>query len=327
LGVYAIGYEENYPKALAYLNKALKISIETQNPISAYLSLWNLGLHFSWNCQFEKGEDCFKQCFEMSNSVNNFLGMSASKSILSIWNYLHQGKIGLASPTLEESLKVAEKSNDIYAKGLAYSGCGYLAFIKGSLTESEDNLLKGLDFLEKTNQIVFSAWAAGSLGQYYLEIGEFQKSKVYFQKAQSILSEKKNFFPSIIKRFAVSIAKTKVLNKETDINLSELIGYYQQNQINIFKGWMANEIAEILLYIDTDHLAEAEGWIRKAIEADEQNGMRWQLASDYGLYADFFQQKSDNRNAQENYSKAISIYGECGADGWVKKYKKKLAQL
>ena len=231
LGVYAIAYEENFPKALAYLNKALAISIETQNPISAYLSLWNLGLQFSWDCQFEKGEDCFKQCFEMSNAVNNLLGMSASKSILSIWNYLHQGKIGLASPALEESLKVAEKSNDIYAKGLAYSGCGYLSFIKGSLTESEDFLLKGLDFLEKTNQIIFSAWTAGSLGQYYLEMGEFQKSKVYFQKAQSILSEKKNFAPSIIRRVAVSIAKTKVLNKETDINLSELIGYYQQNQI------------------------------------------------------------------------------------------------
>ena len=95
----------------------------------------------------------------------------------------------------------------------------------------------------------------------------------------------------------------------------------------MFKGGMAKDIAEILLYIDTDHLAEAEGWIRKAIEADEQNGMRWQLACDYGLYADFFQRKTDNRNAQENYSKAISIYGECGANGWVKKYEKKLAEL
>ena len=74
-------------------------------------------------------------------------------------------------------------------------------------------------------------------------------------------------------------------------------------------------------------MAEAEGWIRKAIEADEQNGMRWQLACDYGLYADFFQSKSDNRNAQENYSKAISIYRECGADAWAKKYEKKLAEL
>jgi len=327
LGVYAIGYEENYPKALKYLNKALKISIETQNPISAYLSLWNLGLYFSWDCQFEKGEDCFKQCFEMSNAVNNYLGMSASKSILGMWNYLHQGRIDLATPALEESLKVAKKSDDIYAKGLAYSGCGYLAYVKGSLTESEDNLLKGLDFLEKTNQIIFSAWTAGCLGQYYVEMGEFQKSKVYFQKAKSILSEKKNFAPFIIKGLAVSIAKIKVLNKETDINLSELIGYYQQNQTNVFKGLMAKEIAEILLYIDTDHLAEVEVWIRKAIEADEQNGMRWQLACDYGLYADFFQRKSDNRNAQENYSKAIAIYRECGADGWVKKYEKELAEL
>ena len=142
MGLNAISYEENGPKALNYFNKSLKISEETQNPISAFLTLWNLGMTFSYDCQFEKGEGCFKKCFEMSNAVNNLLGMSASKSILSTWNYLHQGKINIASSALEESLKAAEKSGDIYAKGLAYTGYGYLSYIKRSLSESEDNLLK-----------------------------------------------------------------------------------------------------------------------------------------------------------------------------------------
>ena len=284
-------------------------------------------MHFSWDGQFGKGEDCFQQCFEMSKFVSNFLGMSASNSILSLWNYLPQGKIGPASTALNESLRVAEKSGDIYARGLAYAGCGYLEYIKGSLTESEDNLLKGLRYLEKTNQIIFSAWTAGTLGQCYLEKRNLKESIYYFLKAQSILSEKNNFAPSVIKKFEVSIAKAKVLNGATDINLSELFRYYQQTPITIFKGWMAREIAEILIYTEVGHLGEAEDWIRKAIQADKKNQMIWQLARDYSLYADLFRLMSDNRNASKNLNKAIELLRECGADGWVKKSEDKLSQL
>jgi class 3 adenylate cyclase/tetratricopeptide (TPR) repeat protein len=327
LGVYAIGYEENFPKAIKYLNKALKTSEETQNPISAYLSLWNLGMHFSWDCQFKKGEDCFNKCFEMSNAVKNSLGMSASKSVLSMWNYLHQGRIDLAITAIENSLRVAEKGGDIYAKGLAYSAYGYLSYVKGSFTEAENNLLKGFDLLEKTNQIIFCAWTAGCLGQYYLEKEQFENSKVYFQKAKSILSEKKNIGPSTINKFAVSIAKAKILNGEIDINFSDLFEFYQKNRINLFKGWIAKDIAEILLYSNMEYSTEVEEWIRKAIEADEQNRMRWHLACDYGFYANFFHLKSKHKNAKDNFLKAIAIYEECGADGWAEKYKKKLSEL
>jgi class 3 adenylate cyclase/tetratricopeptide (TPR) repeat protein len=327
MGLYEITYEENFPKALKFLDEALKMSQETQNPISAYLTLWNLGMHFSWDCQFEKGEDCFNKCFEMSHAVGNFLGMSASKSILSTWNYLYQGKTELASETLEESLRVAEKSGDIYAKGLAYAGYGYLSYIKGSLTESEGNLLKGLNYLEKTNQIIFSAWTAVCLGQYYVEAKKFENAIGYFQKAQSILVENRNFFPSLINWLALSIAKAKVLIGQTDINLSDLFGYYKKNSVKIFKGWMARDIAEILLHIDTDHFAEVEEWIRKAIEAHAQNGMKWQLACDHAVYADFFCRKSDNKNARENFRKAIALFRDCAADGWAEKYEKELTLL
>ena len=69
-------------------------------------------------------------------------------------------------------------------------------------------------------------------------------------------------------------------------------------------------------------------WIKKAIEADNRNGMIWwHLGRDYALYAELFKRKRDQSKAKENLNKAIDIFKECGADGWVEKYEKDLAEL
>ena len=95
----------------------------------------------------------------------------------------------------------------------------------------------------------------------------------------------------------------------------------------MFAGWMSNCIGDILLKIDNQHISEAEDWIQKAIESNKRNGMMWYLAKDYALYAELFNRKGDLSRAKENLSKAVDIFKECGADGWVGKYEKELAAL
>ena len=46
----------------------------------------------------------------MSYAVKNLLGISASKSTLCMWNYLHQGKIHIAQQEISESFKIAKRS-------------------------------------------------------------------------------------------------------------------------------------------------------------------------------------------------------------------------
>ena len=67
--------------------------------------------------------------------------------------------------------------------------------------------------------------------------------------------------------------------------------------------------------------------IRKAIEADKGNGMMFHLGIDYALYAELDKRKGNKSKAKENLGKAIGIFKECGADGWVKKYKEELTSL
>jgi hypothetical protein len=125
----------------------------------------------------------------------------------------------------------------------------------------------------------------------------------------------------------VSVARSKVLDNDKDINLGEIFGHLEKINLKSAKGWTARHVAEILLNLDDQHLLEAEDWVTKAIELDKANGTMWSLACDYALYADLFNQKSDPSGRRENLARSIDIFKECGADGWVKKYEEELASL
>ncbi len=79
--------------------------------------------------------------------------------------------------------------------------------------------------------------------------------------------------------------------------------------------------------IDDQHISEAEDWVKKAIEVDKTNCTMWSLGSDYAFYAELFKRKGNPSKATENMNKAIEIFSECGADGWVGKCEKELATL
>ncbi|MGD8228864.1 MAG: hypothetical protein PVH82_13640 [Desulfobacteraceae bacterium] len=53
----------------------------------------------------------------------------------------------------------------------------------------------------------------------------------------------------------------------------------------------------------------------------------WYLGRDYAVYAELFERKENQSKAKENLSKAIEIFKDCGADGWVKKYEEELALM
>ena len=117
------------------------------------------------------------------------------------------------------------------------------------------------------------------------------------------------------------------MNDEEDIDLESLYEYAAANKIKILDGMMARYISAILLNIDDHHLFEAGDWINKAIEMDKRNGMLWHLGQDYSLYTELFKRKDDQSKTKENLNRAIEIFKECGADGWVEKYEKELEAL
>ncbi len=326
LGTYHLSVEDSFPEALKFLEEALSISEEVKDFLTSVLaSLW-LGYALGWNCEFEKSANHIQRAIDINLAARILWGIVVTKSILSYSCYYHHGIINLQFKTSDEALRISEESGDIYSKAIAYTGHGVSCYGKGLLKEAEKHLSKGVEFCERINFHLWNAVGQFHLGEFYFEIGDFSKSKKYYEKENWVL-EHNQLFPSWALLGKVGLARSRVMNKEKDVNLESLYACSRNNRIKAAGGWIQRYIGEILLNIDGQHSSEAEHWIQKAIEINQKNRMMFHLGKDYALYADLFKRKGDRLKAQENLGKAIEILKECGADGWVRTYEREMAKL
>jgi class 3 adenylate cyclase/tetratricopeptide (TPR) repeat protein len=325
LGAYYCYVEDNYPRAFKTFEEALKISEEVKDIVSLVLVSYWYGCGLGSNCEFERGENYLQRALDINVAAKNLWGIAIMKSNLAYF-YLYNGRIDLAFRTSTEGLQIAEESGDIYSKAMAYVIHGTSCYGKGLFEETSKHLVKGLEFCERIN---FPGWDAGAqlfLGETYFEVRDFQRSTEHYEKGL-LAFERNRIFPSWGGLGKVGLARSKVMNKEKDVNLESLYAHSRNNKMKILEGWIQRYIGEILINMDDKHTSEAENWIQKAIEADQKNRTMFELGKDYALYADLFKRKGDKLKAQENLGKAIEILKECGADGWVEKYGKELAKL
>ena len=326
IGLYNLYVEEDYGKACQYLNKVLDFSADPRNYFFSWMANYNFGWYYSLNCDFEKGLEYLRESLDLSIAANELVGMAWSKGTMSALSYCLQGKTDLAHQISEESLQLSEKSGDLLAKVPPLGGHGLCCHLKGLFEEAANSLVKGLTICEKTTQAAWWSWVSGLLGDLYSDLGEYEKAQRYYKRGIDICKNVK-FSPSWINMWEISITRAKVLNLDEDINLNRLFECYGNNKLKFCEGQNARHIGEILLNIGGSHISEAENWIKKAIEVNKRSGTIWLLGRNYALYSEFFRRKSDKSKAKENFIKAIEIFKDCGADGWVKRYKKELVSL
>jgi len=326
LGTYHLMVEDNYPDAFKYLEKTLNISGEVKDLVASFFANYWLGLSSGFACEFENSSKYLQRALDINLAAKNLWGIVSVKSLLSYVCYFYSGKINMAFRTTSEAIGMAEESGDIYPKAMSYVSHGVSCYGKGFLEEAEKYLLKGLEFCERINFHSWNGVGRFNLAETYFEMGDFQKSEANYEKGIWVW-ENNRLFPSWVGCGKVASARSKVMNKERDVNLESLYAHSRNNKVKVAEGWIQRYIGEILLNIDDQHISEAEHWIQNAIEADQRNRMMFHLGKDYALYADLFKRKSDRLKVQENLGKAIEIFKECGADGWVAKYEKELATL
>ena len=163
------------------------------------------------------------------------------------------------------------------------------------------------------------------LAEIYFAMRAYETSQRHFQRAITIMQDypenpsRKNYLKLALLR------ANSMMN--TNIDLESMYALYDEIKYQFFKGSAQRYIGQILLVLDDSFLSEAEDWIKKAIEFDKRNGMMFYLARDYVLYSELSKRKEDFPKVKENLTKAIKIFKECGADEWVEKYQKELAEL
>jgi tetratricopeptide (TPR) repeat protein len=318
--------EEDYPRAHRYLTDGLRIAEELNDlPSLAFANVW-LGFVLSFNCEYDKASYHFEKALEVNIAANSIWGIAFIKGAIACWVYNWQGKINEGFKESYEALQAAEESGDIYSKAFCYTYHGDSCYRKGLLREAEEYLVKGINFCERINDPGTLPYIYFFLGEIYLNMGKYDQAKEVFQKAISLL-EQHRIHPSAANLGRLALALVKILGGDVDIELEPLYRYQAANKVKFWEGYMQRYLIVILMNIGKKHLPEAENWIRRVIEHDSKNGMRWCLAQDFAHYGELCKRKGDLPKAKENLSRAIEIFKECGADGWVKKTEEELARI
>jgi len=323
MGAY-YSYEDDLPKAFEYLENALRIGEELNDPILALANTF-MGVARWQSCELTKALHYTGKALEINVAANVLWGIVAMKTHLSGW-YHGQGKVDLGYETSEEALKIAEESGDIYSKMHADYAFGQSCYYKGFFEKAEEHLIMTCDLADRLNMFSVAALSNYFLGETYFTIGEYKKSEKHYERAVSLL-QMGRIWPSYANLNKVLLTKAKVMSNEDDIDLHDIFKWHEEAKIKIWEAWMLNCIGTILLNIDDQHISEAEDWIKRSIETNQKYGMMWYLAKDYALYAELFKRKGDLSKATDNLNKAIEIFKKCGSDGWVEIYEKELASL
>ncbi|MBW1768926.1 MAG: hypothetical protein JRJ65_18005 [Deltaproteobacteria bacterium] len=326
LGLYYSAVDDNDPKALEYFEKALKIGNELNDLVTLVLANTYMGFCLADNCEFVKALSHLEKALEIDVMANVPWAISVLKSQIAFWVYLRQGNIEFAYQTSQEALRIADKSGDIYSKAHAYTTHGWSYYHKGYLAEAKEHLMKGVEFSERINQIAWVVFAHVGLAVSCFGMEEYKITQKNYETAITI-SRHSNANPSWVNSYKIALALAKVMNKKKDINLNEIFKWHEDIKLKLYEVLMLNCIGSILLNIDDQHISEAEDWIKRAIKTSQKYGMMWNLARDYALYAELYKRKGDLSKARENLTKAIQIFTECGADGWVERYEKELASV
>jgi class 3 adenylate cyclase/tetratricopeptide (TPR) repeat protein len=316
--------EDDSTLAQKYFTDALTIAEELNDIVSLALANVYLGLVLSENCEYEKASYHFGKALDVNTTANSLWGISVVKSHIASNLYNPQGKINLGFKESSEAVHIAEESGDTISKALSYIYHGHSYYCKGHLKEAEEYLVKGTDFFKRISDPGNHATSYFWLGETYFIMGKHVQAREAAERALSVL-EQHRVFPSAQNLARLAIALAKALGGEVDFELDTLYRY--QIAWKAFEGHAQRYLSAILLNIDVKHLPKAEDLIKRAIEADTRNGTRFFLAQDYAQYAELCKRKGDPAMAKEKLSKAIDIFKECEADGWVKKYEEELAKI
>jgi tetratricopeptide (TPR) repeat protein len=325
LGSYYLLVDEDYSKGIQFLNEALKISKENEDYFSMWTAYWFSALGCYYENEVEKSIDCLNKGLTLSGRTNNPGPKIFLKSYIITWFHTWQGNISKAHKEGLSCLRAAQESGDIYYQTPASICYGVLSYVKGDFEIAESYLLQALAFSEKTGHYTNWMTACEHIFELFISKGEYQKAQSYYEKMISILEPTK-YRPSEIGLYKVGLARAKVLGSGQDIDVDKLLEYCRNIRSKRMQNKCSRYICEILLNIDS-HINRADEWLKKIIKADTRDNFRFFLGQDYALYAELYKRSGNQSKAKEHLSKAVEIYKECNADGWVEKYEKEMAEL
>ena len=325
LGCHAHLVQGNHDEAIATLSNGLKVAEEANDFISMVMINHWLAHVYEEQCEFEKALACMQVSISLTELAKSNWGTAIMKSCTSSSVFGLLGKIGAAYRMGQEAVRMADDSGDIMAKAESYMHFGFDCYLMGLADEAEKYLIQGLDYCRKINFLGTGGFAALVLGMIQHDQGKHELAEMNIEEGMRMselaqMNHWRNFADIVLTVIRAGM-------HENDVDTDALRGRIQRNGVRHFNGWLRRFLAGSIMNKSGRYVHEAEAILQSAIEEDTKNRTMWDLGKNHALYGEWFRQQGDIPKAREQLTKAIDIFRECEADGWVTKTEKALAEI
>jgi len=194
LGFHSNWVEEDIPKAIGYLEKALEIAEESGDRVSLVMANQGVALALRCDGQLDRALSCTEKALAVNVEANSLWGISVMKSMVA-GIQAERGKMDLAYGIGAETVQIAEESGDTYSKAYAYHHHGVACYGKGFLEEAVEYLSQAIGLWERLDLFSMGGNAHLWLGETHFAMGEYQESQDCYDKG-ALLFERARHGPS-----------------------------------------------------------------------------------------------------------------------------------
>ena len=326
LGSYYYWVDQSSALALEYLQKAVDVAEKTGDIIYLWFGNFFLGTALSTECRFKEAAKCYNASMALSEMGNHLRGLSAAKAAMTAYTCLFTGRVNDACNLSKDALKAAEECADAHTKGIAYGAYGAANFFKGDFDRAHRFLSEAVDLCIKANHLALMGWVELWLAHIHFYSQRHKMAILFFQRAIATWKNT-NQLQQWLPYLRISLERAIIADGGFPATGFDPMVCRQENKNKMVVGIIDATIADILINMDPAFIPKAESLVKSAIAADQRNDTKWCLGQDYAIYAEVCRFKKDQGGERDNLCKAVEIFSECGADGWVAFYKSRLGAI
>jgi adenylate cyclase len=180
--------KSDYPKALDYYQRSLKISREIGDKSGMADAIGNIGIIYVGQDNYPKALDYFQRGLKIYTEIGNIKGSAtAIGSIGTI--YAKQGNTTNALDYFQRSLKIYKEIGDKRSMGYSIGNIGFIYKEQGDYSKAVEYFKKALSISQEIGDKNGSANAIGNIGEIYREQGDYPKALKYCEQAFKISEE------------------------------------------------------------------------------------------------------------------------------------------
>jgi adenylate cyclase len=301
----------DYPKALDYFQRSLKIFEEIGDKKNTAGAIINIGVIYAKQGDHSKTLNYFQRGLKIMEELGNKFGVATTINNIGVI-YKEQGDYPKALDCFQRSLKIQEEIGNKRGCANANSNIGGIYSSHGDYPKVLEYLLRNIKIYEELEDKMGLATSIGGIGSIYGSQGDYPKALDYFQRSLKIFEQigNKEGMAGSISAIGNIYQQKGDYTKGRDYSRRSL---KIQEEIGDKKG-IANSLGSIgNSYLEQGNYTKALDYFQRSLKMMEELGNKSGMANCIINIGLIYKEQGSYPKALEYCKKAQSISQEIGA--------------